>query len=72
MTLGVNKGETAVIVLVMETATAGLVIRGQIYLCLVVIELYDPGKLLYSPSYFVKALPDFQATSHLLRLLCPC
>lgn len=72
MTLGVNKGETAVIVLVMETATSGLVIKGQIYLSLVAIELYDPGKLLYSPSYLVKALPDFQSTSHLLRLLCPC
>lgn len=60
----VCKGEKTVFVLVIEM-TAELVIKRPIYLSLVVTELYDPVKLLYS-SYLVKFLLNFQGTSHFL------
>ena len=54
----------------MGTTTAGLVIKRVLCLSLVVIELYDLGKFLYSFSYLVKFLAKFQATSDFLWESC--
>lgn len=62
---GVDKGGW-----VIEAATAGVVNEGHVCPSLVVTEPYDPGKLPYFPSYLVKSLPNFQATSHLLWETC--